>query len=86
MTGSAPEQRDGSTAGLSHTWKLETSYYSVDLPIWIDEVVNVDKWKAEFVTPDAREVVQVVGAWIYCFRKPVTEKDLVSIFFCFSDE
>ena len=77
MTGSAPEQQGDSIAGLSHTWKLETSYYSVDLPIWVDEIIHVDEWKADFVTPDAREVVQVVGAWVYCFRKPVTEADLV---------
>jgi len=76
LTGSAPTPVDNSTAGLSHTWSRSTQYYNVSLPIWIDEIPDISAWKADFLKPEAKEVVQAVGAWIYCFRKPVTESDM----------
>lgn len=75
LTGSVPSPVDNSTAGLSHTWSVSTRYYSASLPIWIDEIPDVSAWKADFLKPEAKEVVQAVGAWVYCFRKPVTEAD-----------
>jgi hypothetical protein len=36
-------------------------------------------WRAEFSKDEAKEVIEVVGAWIYIFRKPVTDDDLTSI-------
>ncbi|PSN66461.1 hypothetical protein BS50DRAFT_415246 [Corynespora cassiicola Philippines] len=79
LTGSAPEPPSASTAGLSHEWDLKTKYYTAKLPIWIDEIPSVAEWRAEFTKPEAREVVSVLGAWIYCFRKPVSEADLQTI-------
>jgi hypothetical protein len=78
LTGSAPTSLDGSTAGLSHIWPLKTSYYKADIPIWIDEIVNVETWRDEFMKKEAKEVVSSLGGWVYCFRKPVVEDDLVS--------
>ncbi|KAF2264827.1 hypothetical protein CC78DRAFT_601138 [Lojkania enalia] len=75
LTGSAPELISDSTAGLSHTWSLSTRYYTANLPIWIDEIPSVSEWRSEFVKPEAKEVVSVLGAWIFCFRKPVKEED-----------
>jgi hypothetical protein len=40
---------------------------------------NVAQWRTEFTKPEAREVVSVLGAWIYCFKKPVEEKDVDTI-------
>ncbi|KAK3065050.1 hypothetical protein LTS18_012497 [Coniosporium uncinatum] len=79
LTGSAPEPVDGSTAGLTHAWTLETAYYTADLPIWIDEISDAARWKEEFLKPEAREVVTALGAWIYCFRRPVTSSDLGTV-------
>jgi hypothetical protein len=79
LTGSAPELVSDSTAGLSHEWSLETRYYSATLPIWIDEVSDVEQWRTEFMKPEAKEVVSVLGAWIVCFRKPVKEEDVASV-------
>jgi hypothetical protein len=79
LTGSAPEPTSGSTAGLTHEWLLETKYYITKLPIWIDEVADVTEWRTAFTAPEAREVITVLGAWIYCFRKPVTQADLSTI-------
>jgi hypothetical protein len=77
LTGSAPTPVDGSLAGLSHVWDLETDYYEVDLPIWVDEVSDMSAWEKDFLRPEAQEVTAAVGAWIYCFRRPVTDEDLV---------
>ncbi|KAF2238948.1 hypothetical protein EV356DRAFT_224549 [Viridothelium virens] len=79
LTGSAPATSQGSNAGLSHTWNLETNYYKVEIPIWIDEIRNLTEWKSEFMGDEAKEVVQALGAWIYCFSKPVTQTDLDAI-------
>ena len=42
------------------------------MPVWIDEIGDVEAWKAEFLKPEAREVIEAVGAWIYCFPMPIT--------------
>ncbi|KXT08970.1 hypothetical protein AC579_4031 [Pseudocercospora musae] len=72
LTGTAPEPDvDGSTAGLTHEWNAETAYYKAKVPIWIDEVPDFAAWKHDFLKPEAKEVVDAVGAWIYCFpRQP----------------
>ncbi|KAF2027472.1 hypothetical protein EK21DRAFT_71927 [Setomelanomma holmii] len=78
LTGSAPKPTQGSAAGLTHEWLLETKYYTATLPIWVDEITAVDEWRTAFTAPEAREVITVLGAWIYCFRKPVTQIDLTT--------
>lgn len=79
LTGSAPELITDTTAGLSHDWHLTTRYYTATLPIWLDEIPNIEDWRAEFIKPEAKEVVSVLGAWILCFRKPVNEADLDAV-------
>ncbi|KAI9681046.1 MAG: hypothetical protein M1822_007120 [Bathelium mastoideum] len=79
LTGSTPAKSQDSNAGLSHTWNLKTNYYEASLPIWIDEIRNVSEWRTDFMGEEAKQVVHVVGAWIYCFRKPVTQPDLAEI-------
>ncbi|KAJ4299550.1 hypothetical protein N0V90_004796 [Kalmusia sp. IMI 367209] len=79
LTGSAPDLVSDTTAGLSHEWHLETKYYTAKLPIWIDEIPDVSEWRTEFTKPEAREVVSVLGAWIFCFKKPIAEKDVDTI-------
>lgn len=77
LTGSAPEPVNGSTAGLIHSWKLSTAYYQATIPIWIDEIQELHGWLSEFSSPDAGEAVTAVGAWVYCFRKPVGQEERV---------
>ncbi|PVH95293.1 hypothetical protein DM02DRAFT_617992 [Periconia macrospinosa] len=79
LTGSAPELVSNTTAGLSHEWHLETKYYTAKLPIWLDEIPNVSEWRAEFIKPEAREVITVLGAWVFCFRKPVTTVEVDTV-------
>ena len=40
------------------------------MPVWIDEIADVEAWKTEFLKPEAKEVVEALGAWVYCFRTP----------------
>lgn len=70
LTGTAPSPDiNGSTAGLTHEWDVKTAYYSATVPIWIDEVPDFEAWKEEFLKEEAKEVVDAVGAWIYCFER-----------------
>ena len=40
----------------------------------MDEIADVEEWNAEFLKPEAKEVVEAVGAWIYVFRAPNDEE------------
>lgn len=55
---------------MTHEWTLKTSYYTATIPIWIDEISDLEQWKAEFLKPEAKEVLQAIGAYIYCFSGP----------------
>ncbi|KAI5250670.1 hypothetical protein E4T42_04854 [Aureobasidium subglaciale] len=70
LTGSAPtpDTSTGSLAGITHEWTLKTAYYTAAIPLWIDEIGDVEAWTAEFLKPEAKEVVQALGGWIYCFE------------------
>ncbi|CAD0114634.1 unnamed protein product [Aureobasidium uvarum] len=69
LTGSAPtpDPSTGSLAGVTHEWTISTPYYAAAIPVWIDEITDVEAWKADFLEPQAQEVVDALGAWIYCF-------------------
>lgn len=73
LTGSAPTpDASGSCAGLTHEWDVRTTYYKATVPLWIDEISNVDEWKGEFMKEEAGEVVRAVGGWVFVFRLPAT--------------
>ncbi|KAG9706881.1 hypothetical protein KCU59_g22365, partial [Aureobasidium melanogenum] len=77
LTNSAPtpDPSTGSLAGVTHEWNIKTAYYTADIPIWIDEITDVEAWKAEFLKPEAKEVVDALGAWIYCFDSGKKESE-----------
>ena len=47
---------------------MKTAYYSAKVPIWVDEISDLQEWRSEFLKPEAKEVVEAVGAWVCCFR------------------
>nr|OQO30243.1 hypothetical protein B0A51_01791 [Rachicladosporium sp. CCFEE 5018] len=72
LTGSVPPPNSsGSLAGVTHEWDIKTQYYNATVPIWIDEIADIDEWQTEFLRPEAKQVVQAVGAWVYCFGHAV---------------
>lgn len=80
LTGTTPTPNpDNTLAGLSHTWKITTPYYSATIPIWLDEITSAPTWSSEFLKPEAREVLSVLGAFVVCFRKPVDRAQLERI-------
>ncbi|POS86850.1 hypothetical protein EPUL_001767 [Erysiphe pulchra] len=79
LTGSPPTLNNGSIAGATHNWVVETQYYKTVIPIWFDEMTSASSWSAEFLAPEAREVLQSLGAFIVCFKKPVNKADLEEI-------
>jgi alpha- and gamma-adaptin-binding protein p34 len=71
LTGSVPpSDGTGSVAGSSHEWHVKTEYYETTVPVWIDEIANVEQWQEEFMKEEAKEVIEAVGAYIYCFHLP----------------
>jgi hypothetical protein len=80
LTGAAPQSTgDSSIAGITHTHSIKTNYYTAEIPIWLDEVIEPQVWSSEFLAPEAREVLTVLGAFIVCFRKPLTDDGLKAV-------
>ncbi|KAL8760192.1 MAG: hypothetical protein Q9199_000214 [Rusavskia elegans] len=53
---------------------LTTPYYSTTIPIWHDTLCSnpaaLENWQNEWSAPEAREVIQSLGAWVVVVRKP----------------
>lgn len=77
---SAPETPPSFLKDVSHH-EIRTPYYNAAIPIWRDELptssTELETWKAEWLGQEAGEVVQAVGAWVVCFKKPREKADLV---------
>ncbi|BFZ59495.1 hypothetical protein YB2330_000506 [Saitoella coloradoensis] len=74
LTSSLPSDlppRNTSHAGLSHTLPIKTTYYSADVPIWVDEFTPgmEDGWADGYCSEEAREVLDVLGAIVVTFRQ-----------------
>jgi hypothetical protein len=79
LTGTVPSVTTDDIAGTTHNWDVKTNYYTATIPIWLDEISEPQVWSSEFLAPEAREVLTVLGAFVVCFRKPVDEAGLNEI-------
>ncbi|KAF4336439.1 Increased recombination centers 6 [Fusarium beomiforme] len=69
LTGSAPESPDPSLglAGTTHNLALKTPYYSTTVPIWLDLIASPSEWSESFLSPEAAEVLAVLGGVVVVF-------------------
>ena len=69
LTGTYPEPHPGtsSLAGTTHSLPLSTSYYKAEVPIWIDLVASPSEWATSFTSPEAKEVLDVLGGVVVIF-------------------
>ncbi|KAK1979318.1 alpha and gamma adaptin binding protein p34-domain-containing protein [Colletotrichum cereale] len=72
LTGNHPEPTSTTLAGTTHILSLETSYYSADVPIWLDLISSPTEWSASFLSPEAKEVLSVLGGMAVVFALPST--------------
>ncbi|KAL8759920.1 MAG: hypothetical protein Q9184_003480 [Pyrenodesmia sp. 2 TL-2023] len=49
---------------------LRTLYYSTTIPIWHDTITSLPSWENEWLAPEAKEVIQSIGAWVVVVQKP----------------
>ncbi|KAK3328294.1 alpha and gamma adaptin binding protein p34 [Cercophora scortea] len=61
---------DATIAGTTHTLALTTPYYTAQVPIWLDLVSAPDEWAASFLSPEAKEVLTVLGGVVVVFALP----------------
>jgi len=75
-------------AGLSHELKIKTPYYSATVPIWVDTIPStseatkkdgeeepistLESWSDVYLSPEASEVLSVLGGIILTFRTSPT--------------
>ncbi|KAI1266411.1 hypothetical protein F5Y18DRAFT_358004 [Xylariaceae sp. FL1019] len=72
LTGSTPEQTSTSLAGTTHNLPLKNAYYTAEVPIWIDLISSPSEWSASFLSPEAKEVLEVLGGVMVVFPLPMT--------------
>ncbi|EXF78987.1 alpha and gamma adaptin binding protein p34 [Colletotrichum fioriniae PJ7] len=70
LTGTHPEPASTTLAGTTHILPIKTSYYSADVPIWLDLVDSPAEWSASFLSPEAKEVLTVLGGLVVVFALP----------------
>ncbi|KXJ93416.1 hypothetical protein Micbo1qcDRAFT_174479 [Microdochium bolleyi] len=70
LTGSHPEQTSTSIAGTTHNLAIKTSYYTAEVPIWLDLIASPEEWAESFLSPEAKEVLDVLGGLIVVFALP----------------
>ncbi|KAI0513297.1 hypothetical protein F5B22DRAFT_637238 [Xylaria bambusicola] len=71
LTGTTPEQTSTSLAGASHNLSLKTTYYTAEVPIWLDLIASPSEWSASFLSAEAKEVLEVLGGVMVVFALPV---------------
>ncbi|KAI1414426.1 hypothetical protein F5Y13DRAFT_158531 [Hypoxylon sp. FL1857] len=71
LTGSHPEQTSASLAGSSHNLSLKTAYYTAEVPIWLDLISSPPEWAGSFLSPEAKEVLDVLGGVMIVFSLPL---------------
>ncbi|KAL2163001.1 hypothetical protein VTH06DRAFT_6837 [Thermothelomyces fergusii] len=57
-------------AGTTHALPLTTPYYTASVPVWLDLVSSPAEWSAAFLSPEAREVLAVLGGVLVVFALP----------------
>ncbi|KAK1655186.1 alpha and gamma adaptin binding protein p34-domain-containing protein [Colletotrichum phormii] len=70
LTGTHPEPASTTLAGTTHILPIKTSYYTADVPIWLDLVASPAEWSASFLSPEAKEVLTVLGGLAVVFALP----------------
>ncbi|KAH8147277.1 uncharacterized protein LAJ45_08755 [Morchella importuna] len=80
LTGTLPPL---TAAGASHTLPINTAYYDVTVPIWIDELppalADTDDWARGYLAPEAKDVLKALGGFVVTFRRPQDEAGLEAI-------
>ncbi|WDK12535.1 alpha and gamma adaptin binding protein p34 [Colletotrichum graminicola] len=72
LTGNHPEPASTTLAGTTHVLSIKTSYYSADVPIWLDLISSPAEWSESFLSPEAKEVLSVLGGMAVVFALPST--------------
>ncbi|KAF9874874.1 hypothetical protein CkaCkLH20_07568 [Colletotrichum karsti] len=70
LTGAIPESASTSLAGTTHVLDIKTSYYTAQVPIWLDLISSPSEWSASFLSPEAKEVLSVLGGLAIVFALP----------------
>ncbi|KAG8158892.1 hypothetical protein KVR01_011335 [Diaporthe batatas] len=83
LTGASPEPASAATslAGTTHDLTLKTAYYTATVPIWLDLITTAPEWADSFLSPEAREVLEVLGGVVVVFpvssSSPQQHRDLI---------
>ncbi|CAH0020976.1 unnamed protein product [Clonostachys rhizophaga] len=67
LTRVVQEAASTTLAGSTHDLNLKTAYYTAVVPTWIDLIASPEEWSASFLSPEAREVLTVLGGLVLVF-------------------
>lgn len=57
-------------AGTTHNLAIKTPYYTAEVPIWLDLIASPEEWAESFLSPEAKEVLEVLGGIMVVFALP----------------
>ncbi|SPO07597.1 uncharacterized protein DNG_10292 [Cephalotrichum gorgonifer] len=67
--GNSPYAAPNPLRGSPHP-PLSTRYYTSSLPVWLDLIEDPEDWPSTFLSPEAKEVLDVLGRLIVVFEMP----------------
>jgi alpha- and gamma-adaptin-binding protein p34 len=68
-----PESASTTLAGTTHALNLTTAYYTASVPVWLDLISSPEEWAESFLSPEAKEVLEVLGGVVIVFPLPTTQ-------------
>ncbi|KAK4099547.1 hypothetical protein N658DRAFT_160510 [Parathielavia hyrcaniae] len=60
-------KNNSTLAGTTHPLRIITPYYTATVPVWLDLIASPAEWSATFLSPEAKEVLDVLGGVLVVF-------------------
>ena len=74
LTHGSPDAVDGSLVGASHKHEISNKYYSATIPVWIDDLQDLDGWLEGFMSDEATEVRDEIACYMLVVQTPCSRE------------
>lgn len=61
------------------TLRIETRYYEADVPIWVDDIEDINNWVIQWSSDEAKEVREEVGYIVLGIRQDYPVKQAITL-------
>lgn len=71
----SPQPTDGDLVGSSHQYVISNKYYCANIPIWVDDLQDIDAWRKGYLSEEAAEVREEIACYIFVARVPSAQTE-----------